>query len=99
MDRNYDVMIYIQSSFILRMPRVAIFAGLIKIVTMFIKTIFKGSRYVKRVRNYVPETESISEFYDIAKFANLLLKNANACRTQEVCHVIYIFCGSCLGKE
>ena len=44
MDRNYDIMIYIQSSFILRRPRVAIFAGLIKIVTMFIKTIFKGSR-------------------------------------------------------
>ena len=31
------------------------FAEIIKIVTMFIKKIFKDSRKVKRVRNYVPK--------------------------------------------
>ena len=33
-----------QNTFILRRPGVAIFADIIKIVTMFIKTIFKDSR-------------------------------------------------------
>ena len=41
------------NTFILRRPRVIIFAGIIKIVTMFIKTAFKGSRKVKRIRDYV----------------------------------------------
>ena len=35
------------------MPRVAIFAEIIKVVTMFIKTIFKDSKKLKRIRNYV----------------------------------------------
>ena len=35
------------------MPGVAIFADIIKIVTMFIKTIIKDSIKVKRIRNYV----------------------------------------------
>ena len=37
----------------LRRPGVAIFAGIIKIITMFINTIFKNSRKVKRIKNYV----------------------------------------------
>ena len=37
----------------LRCPRVAIFADIIKIVAMFIKTISKGSKIVKRIRSYV----------------------------------------------
>ena len=36
MDRNYDAI-----TFILRGPRVAIFADITKIVTMLVKTIFK----------------------------------------------------------
>ena len=35
------------------MPGVAIFADIIKIVTMFIKTIIKDSIKVKKIRNYV----------------------------------------------
>ena len=35
------------------MPRVAIFAEIIKVVTMFIKIIFKDSKKLKRIRNYV----------------------------------------------
>ena len=41
-----------QSTLILRRPGVDIFADIIKIVTMFIKTITKDSRKVKRIRNY-----------------------------------------------
>ena len=46
MHRNYEVI-----TFISRRPGVAIFAGIIKIVPMFNKTIFKDSRKVKRIRN------------------------------------------------
>ena len=34
-------------------PRVANFANLIKIAAMFIKKIFKDSKKVKRMRNYI----------------------------------------------
>ena len=44
---------FFQKPFILRRPGVAIFADIIKIVTMFIKTILKDSRKVKRISNYV----------------------------------------------
>ena len=50
MDRNYNVIIFISKS---RKPRVTIFAGTIKIVTIFIKIIFKDSKEVKRIRIYV----------------------------------------------
>ena len=43
MDRSYDVII-MSKYLILRGPRVAIFAEIIKIVTMLIKTIFKDSK-------------------------------------------------------
>ena len=36
-----------QNTFVLRRPRVGIFADIIKIVTMFVKTIFKNSKKVK----------------------------------------------------
>ena len=39
--------------FISRRPRVVIFADIIEIVTIFIKTIFKDSKKVKRIGNYV----------------------------------------------
>ena len=42
--------------------------------------------------------QSISVFLDITKFVDCKWKNANISRTQEVCHVIYIFFGSSLGK-
>ena len=38
------------------MPGVVIFAGIIKIVTMFIKAITKDSRKGKRIRNYVSKS-------------------------------------------
>ena len=53
MDRIYDVITLFQKTFILRRPGVVVFADIIKIVTMFIKTIFKNSGKVKRIRNYL----------------------------------------------
>ena len=45
-----------QNTLILRRPRVAIFADIIKIVIMFIKAIIKDPRKVKRIRNYVSKS-------------------------------------------
>ena len=53
-ERNYDaITFFLKKNFILRRSGVAIFAGIIKIVTIFIKTILKDSRKVRRIRNYV----------------------------------------------
>ena len=52
MDKNYDVITYI-SRFILRRPGLAIFAEIIKILTMFIVTIFKNSRIVEKIKSYI----------------------------------------------
>ena len=49
MDRNFDVI----SFFSKNLNWAAIFADIIKIVTMFVKTILKDSRKVSRVRNYL----------------------------------------------
>ena len=41
MDRNYDVIKFILNTIILRRPKVAKFADVINILTMFTKTTFK----------------------------------------------------------
>ena len=53
MDRNYDVIIFISKYLYFKKARAANFADIIKIATMFIKTVFKDSEKVKRIRNYV----------------------------------------------
>ena len=56
----------------------AIFTDIIKIVTMFTKTIFEDSKKSKRIRNYLPHAmESTSVFLDIAKFADFQWKTAD----------------------
>ena len=42
--------------------------------------------------------KSLSVFLDITKVADFQWENADVSRTQGVCHVIYIFFGSSLGK-
>ena len=42
--------------------------------------------------------QSIPVFPDILKNADFWWKNTDASRTQGVCHVIYVFFGSYLGK-
>ena len=46
----------LQSTLILRRLGVVIFADIIKLVTMFIKTITKDSRKAKRIRSYVSKS-------------------------------------------
>ena len=82
---------------LLRWPGVAIFADIIKIVTMFIKTIFKDSRKVKRIRNYVSKC-NLYLYFLIAEFADFWWRIADVSRAQEQWHVIHIFFGSFLSK-
>ena len=42
--------------------------------------------------------QSISVFFDMTKFTDFQLKNADVSRTQKVCHMIHMFFGSSLGK-
>ena len=53
MDKNYDVITFISKCVYFKKAGVANFAGIIKIVTMFIKKILKDSRKLRRIRNYV----------------------------------------------
>ena len=55
MDKDYDVITFFHKIFILRRPKVAIFADILIILTIFIKTILKDSRKVRRSRSYVSE--------------------------------------------
>ena len=63
MDRSYDVIIFFTKFFTLRGPGVGIFADIIKIVTIFIKTIFKRSRKVRRIKNYVSKLNLYLYFF------------------------------------
>ena len=42
--------------------------------------------------------QSLSVFLNITKIADFWVKNADVARTQGVCHVIYTFFRSSLGK-
>ena len=53
MGGNYDVITFFQNVFDLRRPDVAIFADIMKIVTIFIKKALKDSRKIRRIRNYI----------------------------------------------
>ena len=64
---------------------------------MFLITIYKDSRKVKINTNYVSK-QSLSVFFDIAKFADLRSQKADVNKNQKVCHVIHMFFGSSLGK-
>ena len=55
MDRNYDVITFFQNTLTLRKSGAAIFADIVKIVTIFIKTIIQDLK-VKRIRNYVSKS-------------------------------------------
>ena len=56
MDRSYDVITLFQNNLILRRRRGANFADIIKIVTMFIKTIIQDLRKVKRIISYASKS-------------------------------------------
>ena len=76
-----------QYTFILRGPRVAIFANAIKVVTMFIKKLKKSLKNYK----FCTEIESISVILDKAKSADFWWNNSDVSRTEGVFHMIHIF--------
>ena len=96
MDRNYDVITLFKNTVILRRPGVAIFADIIKIITRFIKKIFKVSGKVKRIRNYVSKWDLCLYFLISQNFLISGKKNSEC--VSRVCHVIDIFFGSSLGE-
>ena len=68
MDRKYIVITFFLNLFLRRL-RVAIFADIIKIVTMFIKIMLKDSRKVSKIRNCLSKW-NLSVFLDIRKFTD-----------------------------
>ena len=56
MDRSYDVITFFQNNLILRRRGGANFADIIKIVTMFIKTIIQDLRKVKIIISYASKS-------------------------------------------
>ena len=63
MDRNYDVITFLSRKLYFKKAWVTIFTGIIKVVTIFSKTIFKDSRKVRRIRNYVSKWNLYLYFY------------------------------------
>ena len=86
-----------QNTFILRRPRVANFADIIKMTTMFIETTFKDSKKLKALKIII-KIQAISVFLGVTKVADFWWKNPNVNSNQGVCHLIFIFFGSSLGK-
>ena len=68
------------------------------IATIFIKTTFKDSKKVKRIKNYVLKNNLYLHFLIWQMLLITNEKNADINRTKRVCHVIYMFFGSSLGK-
>ena len=87
--KNHVPIIFISKTFMLRRPRVAIFADINKIVTMFIKTIFEDSKKVKRIKNYISKCNLYLYFW-YNKICWFSVKNADISITQNLCHVIHI---------
>ena len=56
MDRSYDVITFFKNNLILRRRGGANFADIIKIVTMFIKTIIQDLRKVKIIISYASKS-------------------------------------------
>ena len=67
MNRNYNVRIFISNTFLLRRPAIANSTVIIKIVIMFIETIFKDSTKMKRIRKNVLKTQFLFVFPDVIK--------------------------------
>ena len=84
----------LQRTCILRRPRANIFADIIQIATMFMKTIFKTLKIFKRIRNHVPKWNLY--FYFLISSENMLMDDVSI--TQGLYHVIHKSFGSSLAK-
>ena len=65
--QNHGITTLCQNTFILRRPRVASYTDIINIAIIFVKKIFKDSKKVERMRNYVsisvfPDKKNIADF-------------------------------------
>ena len=84
-----------QNNFVLRSARVANFAEIIEIATIFIKTTFKDS---KKLKELCVKMQSISVFPQIRKIADFLWKMLmSAERKTYITWFVYFF-GSSLSK-
>ena len=63
MDMNYDVITFTSSYIYLKTPRVANFADIIKIVTIFIWTTFKDWKKLKELENYALKSNLYLYFF------------------------------------
>ena len=82
MNIYYDFITLFRNTFTLRRLRVANFADIIKIATMFIKAIFKDSKKLKELE---VKMQSIFAFFGKTKVADFRWKNAHVSRTQAMC--------------
>ena len=87
-----------QNTFTLSKPRLAVFANIMKVVTMFRKTICKDSLNINITRNYVPKCNQYLYLLMWQNFLNSDKKNAGISRNQGVCVVTHIMFWSSLGK-
>ena len=79
----------LQNTFILKRPRVVIFPDIIKVVTIFIKTIFKTKKKKLRELEVILKVQSISVFLHATKFADFPRKNADVSRSKQVFYMIF----------
>ena len=78
------------------MSRVASFAVIIKIATVYIKTTITGSKKFEKKKLCV-KMQSISVILDITKAADFQLKNADFTKNQRAYYMNYMCFGSSLG--
>ena len=95
MGTNYDVKNFFPKK--IARTGIALFADIIKTVTMFVKTILKDSRKVRRIRNHISKW-NLYLYFLIEQNLMISSKKADVSRTPGVCHVIRIVFGSSLGK-
>ena len=82
----------LQNFFVLERPRVVIFANIIKALIMFIKTIFKESKKLKRIGNYVSKCNLENAVLYFLILQNLLISSEEMLMSADI-----VF-GSFLGK-
>ena len=98
--RHWEILwlhnLFFQKTFIFRRPGAAILADIIKIVTMFIKTIFKDSKKFKRIRNYVSKRNLYLYFLILQNLLvsgekMLMLTELKGCLTWFICFLDLLY--------
>ena len=95
MNRNYDVRTFLSKYLYFKKAQSSSSYDIVKIATMFFKTIFEDSKQVKRIINYVLKCY-LYLYFLIQQKLLISGENADASSIQGLCHRIYIFIGSSL---